>query len=43
MCLPRLNGPSKNYFSKIKEKNDELKFRELSLGMSNDFVENYSS
>ena len=39
MCLPPLNGPSKNYFSKIKEKNDELKFRELSLGMSNDFVE----
>ena len=38
MCLPPLNKQSTEYFSKIKEKNDELNFNQLSLGMSNDFI-----
>tara|TARA_A100001234_G_C12598324_1_gene373772 strand:+ start:37 stop:699 length:663 start_codon:yes stop_codon:yes gene_type:complete len=45
MCLPPLNEPVSKYFSLIKNKNDELNFNELSLGMSNDYLEalNYKS
>ena len=45
MCLPPLNEPVSKYFSQIKNKNDELNFNELSLGMSNDYLEalNYKS
>tara|TARA_B100000401_G_scaffold421624_1_gene347979 strand:+ start:424 stop:1086 length:663 start_codon:yes stop_codon:yes gene_type:complete len=39
MCLPPLNKPVHDYFSLIKKKNDELKFKDLSLGMSNDYIE----
>ena len=39
MCLPPFNEPTSSYFSLIKEKNDELNFKELSLGMSNDYID----
>ena len=39
MCLPPFNKPVHDYFSLIKKKNDELKFKDLSLGMSNDYIE----
>ena len=39
MCLPPLNEPVDKYFSLIKNKNDEFKFKDLSLGMSNDYIE----
>ena len=39
MCLPPINDPVNKYFSLIKNKNDELDFKELSLGMSNDYIE----
>ena len=39
MCLPPINKPVHDYFSLIKKKNDELKFKDLSLGMSNDYIE----
>ena len=39
MCLPPISNDVSKYFSLIKEKNDELKFNELSLGMSSDYLE----
>ena len=39
MCLPPIDKPAGNYFSIIKRKNDELNFKELSLGMSNDYID----
>ena len=39
MCLPPISTDVSKYFSLIKEKNDELKFSELSLGMSSDYLE----
>ena len=39
MCLPPLNEPTTKYFSLIKSKNDEFNFKELSLGMSNDYTD----
>ena len=39
MCLPPINEPVDKYFSLIKNKNDEFKFKDLSLGMSNDYIE----
>ena len=39
MCLPPLNESVDKYFSLIKNKNDEFKFKDLSLGMSNDYIE----
>ena len=39
MCLPPIDKPADNYFSIIKRKNDELNFKELSLGMSNDYID----
>ena len=38
MCLPPINESTSKYFSLIK-KNDELNFKELSLGMSNDYID----
>ena len=37
MCVPPNNDTS-IYFSKTKELNDQLKFAELSMGMSNDYL-----
>ena len=39
MCIPPINEQTSDFFSKIKLKNDELEFNELSLGMSNDYTE----
>ncbi len=39
MCLPPINESVSKYFSLIKNKNDELNFDDLSLGMSNDYIE----
>lgn len=39
MCLPPINESASKYFSLIKNKNDELNFDDLSLGMSNDYIE----
>ena len=39
MCLPPLNEPVDKYFSLIKIKNDDFNFKELSLGMSNDYID----
>ena len=39
MCLPPINESVDKYFSLIKYKNDELNYKELSLGMSNDYIE----
>ena len=39
MCLPPINESVDKYFSLIKHKNDELNYKELSLGMSNDYIE----
>ena len=39
MCLPPISKDVSQYFALIKEKNDELGFKELSLGMSNDYLD----
>jgi len=39
MCLPPVNEPVKKHFALIKSKNDKLDFKELSIGMSNDYIE----
>ena len=39
MCLPPFNKPVDKYFSLIKNKNDEFNYKDLSLGMSNDYIE----
>ena len=39
MCLPPIDENANKYFSLIKKKNDEFNFKELSLGMSNDYVD----
>ena len=39
MCLPPLNEISSKYFSIIKKKNDDLNFKNLSLGMSDDYID----
>ena len=39
MCLPPVDENVNKYFSLIKKKNDEFNFKELSLGMSNDYID----
>ena len=39
MCLPPINYASSKYFSIIKKKNDDLNFKSLSLGMSDDYID----
>ena len=39
MCLPPMNDTSSKYFSIIKRKNDDLNFKSLSLGMSDDYID----
>tara|TARA_Y100000590_G_scaffold399414_1_gene482631 strand:- start:1434 stop:2102 length:669 start_codon:yes stop_codon:yes gene_type:complete len=38
MCLPPENNDPREYFSKTKKLNDELKLEQLSMGMSNDYL-----
>ena len=38
MCLPPLSENVVKYFSKLKILNDEFKFNNLSMGMSDDYI-----
>ena len=38
MCLPPLGGNLDNYFSEMKELNNKLNLKELSMGMSDDYL-----
>jgi len=39
MCIPPNDGNVKKYFSEMNEINQELNFKELSMGMSEDYLE----
>jgi PLP dependent protein len=39
MCIPPNDGNTEKYFSKMSEINKKLNFRELSMGMSADYLE----
>ena len=39
MCIPPNGGNTEKYFSKMNEINQQLNFKELSMGMSGDFLE----
>ena len=39
MCIPPNDGNTENYFSEMNKINQELKFKELSMGMSGDYLE----
>ena len=39
MCIPPNDGNSKDYFTEMNKINQELKFKELSMGMSGDYLE----
>ena len=39
MCLPPLDNKTSTYFKNIKNMNDNLSMNELSIGMSNDYLE----
>ena len=45
MCLPPNDNKSQIYFSKMKELVKKLKLKDISMGMSNDYLEaiNYQS
>ena len=38
MCLPPYNKDTKNFFLEMKQINNKLKFKELSMGMSHDYL-----
>ena len=38
MCIPPLNEPSEIYFKEMCEMNKKLNFKELSMGMSSDYL-----
>jgi len=39
MCIPPNDGNPKDYFTEMNKINQELKFKELSMGMSGDYLE----
>ena len=39
MCIPPFQEDSKKYFIQIKKLNEKLKLKELSMGMSSDYLE----
>ena len=39
MCIPPNDGNTKKYFSEMNKINRELDFKELSMGMSDDYLE----
>ena len=39
MCIPPNNENVKNYFSEMKKINEKLNFKDLSMGMSGDYIE----
>jgi len=38
MCIPPNNENTENYFSEMNKINQELNFKELSMGMSGDYL-----
>ena len=38
MCLPPIDEDSEKYFAEMKELNENLKLKELSMGMSSDYL-----
>ena len=38
MCLPPFDKDTKNFFIEMEQINNQLKFKELSMGMSNDYL-----
>ena len=38
MCLPPDDDQSDNYFSKMQSINESLNLKEISMGMSNDYL-----
>ena len=38
MCLPPYNKDKKNFFLEMEQINKKLKFKELSMGMSHDYL-----
>ena len=38
MCLPPFEKDSDPYFKELKDLNDQLGFSEISMGMSNDYI-----
>ena len=39
MCLPPNDNNTSNYFSKMQHLVNQLKLKEISMGMSNDYLE----
>ena len=39
MCIPPLDKPSENFFKQMNELNKKLNFKELSMGMSSDYLD----
>ena len=39
MCIPPFNDDSKKYFNKMNKINEKLELKELSMGMSSDYLE----
>lgn len=39
MCLPPFDSNSEKYFAELKEINDQMGFKEISMGMSHDYLE----
>ena len=39
MCLPPKDGDIQNFFLKMKDLSKKIKVKELSMGMSNDYLE----
>ncbi len=39
MCIPPVNEKTLFYFNKLKDLNDQLILKNLSMGMSNDYIE----
>ena len=39
MCIPPLEKDANLYFKKMKKMNDELKLKDLSMGMTSDFID----
>ena len=39
MCIPPNDGNTEKYFSEMSDMNKELNFKELSMGMSADYLE----
>ena len=39
MCLPPFNKDSKSYFVKMRELSENLDLKDISMGMSDDYIE----